>query len=47
MVANGSVMKEGEETGNVKVIRIQPDGVVFSVNEIEGYRPLYQEESKK
>ena len=47
VVANGSVMKEGDEVGNVKVLEIKPDGAVFAVNGVESYKPLYQEETKK
>ena len=47
VIANGSVMREGDETGNVKVLQIQPDGAVISVNGVEGFKPLYQEENKK
>ncbi len=46
VVINGSVLKEGEESGPVKVLRIDPQGALFSVNGLEGYRALY-EESKK
>lgn len=44
VIVNGSVMKEGEENGNVKLVKIKSDGAVFSVNGIEGYKPLYQQE---
>ena len=47
VVANGTVLKEGEEVGNVKVLQIKPEGAVFSVNGMEQYKPLYQEEAKK
>lgn len=47
VVANGSVMKAGEEVGNVKVLEIRPEGAVFSVNGVEAYKPLYQQEEKK
>jgi len=46
VVVNGSVLKEGEEVGNVKVLNIKADGATFSVNGIEAYKPLYQEEKK-
>ena len=47
VVVNGSVLKEGDEVGSVKVLKIQPDGASFSVNGIEAYKPLYQGEVKK
>lgn len=47
VIVNGSVMKEGDEMGNVKVIQIRPDGALFSVNGVESFKPMYQEENKK
>lgn len=47
VVVNGSVMKQGELAGNVQVLKITADGALFSVNGIEGFRSLYQEEVKK
>ncbi len=47
VVANGSVLKEGEEVGNVRVVKIQSDGAVFAVNGIEDFRSMYQEDTKK
>ena len=47
VIANGSVLKEGEEVGNVKVLQIKPEGAAFSVNGVDGYKPLYQGEVKK
>ena len=46
VIANGSVLKEGEELGNVKVIEIRPEGAIFSVNGIEGYKAMYSNENK-
>lgn len=46
LVANGSVMKEGEEVGSVKLLKIEANGGLFSVNGIEGYRALYEETKK-
>lgn len=43
VVVNGSILKEGDEDGNVKVLRIDPKGALFSVNGVEGYRALYEE----
>jgi hypothetical protein len=47
VVVNGSVLKQGEEVGNVKVLEIKPEGAVFSVNGVDVYKPLYQEVNKK
>src|SRR3989338_8509772 len=42
VIVNGSVMREGEEVGAVKVIQIRPDGAVFSVNGMEEFKTMYQ-----
>ena len=47
VVVNGSMMKAGEEVGSVKVLAIRPDGVQFSVNGMEAFKPLYQDRDKK
>ncbi len=46
VIVNGTVLKEKDESGNVKVIEIKPDGAVFTVNGIEGFRPMYQGDRK-
>ncbi len=47
VVMNGSVLREGEEVGNVKVLELRADGVVVSVNGEKVFKPLYQEEKKR
>lgn len=47
LVTNGMVMKEGDEVGNVKLLKIDPNGALFSVNGMEGYKTLYQEKNDK
>jgi hypothetical protein len=47
VIVNGTVLKEKEELGNVKVMEIKPNGATFSVNGVEGFKPLYQEETRK
>ena len=47
VIVNGSVLKEGEDLGNVKVIRIKPEGVALSVNGVEGFKLLYQKEETR
>ncbi len=47
VIVNGSLMKEGEESGNLKVLSIKPNGVLFSINGSEEFRPLYSEEVKQ
>lgn len=46
VILNGTVLREGEEVGNVKVLKLQADGAVITVNGVEGFKPLYQEEKK-
>ena len=46
-VLNGSLLKQGELSGNVKVLDIQPDKVFVSVNGVEGHRALSGSEAQK
>lgn len=46
VVLNGSVMRVGDEVGNVKVLAIKPDGVSVSINGVQQFKPMYQEEAK-
>ena len=41
VIANDSMMKEGEEQGAVKVLKIEAGGALFSVNGIEGFKEQY------
>ena len=45
-VLNGAVLKEGDSLGNAKLIKIEAGGVLVSLNGLEQFRPLYQEEKK-
>ena len=47
IIANDSLLKEGEEQGAVKVLKIEPSGAFFSVNGIEGFKAQYQSEQPK
>ena len=47
IIANGALLKEGEEQGAVKVLKIEADGALFSVNGVEGYKAEYQSEQPK
>jgi len=40
-------LKEGEEQGAVKVLKIESGGALFSVNGIEGFKAQYQSEQPK
>lgn len=44
VVINGSVLREGEELGAVKVIKIKPNGIVVTINGVEAYKEMYQQE---
>ncbi len=44
VIANNTVLKEGEELGNVRVVQIKPSGALFSVNGVEGFKSIYQQE---
>lgn len=47
VVINGSVLKEGEESGSVKVLRIRSDGAWFLINGAQVFKPMYQSETQK
>ena len=47
VVVNGSVMKEGEESGGLRVIQIKADGAWFSINGSKVFKPMYQGDSPK
>jgi hypothetical protein len=47
VVINGSVLREGEELGAVKVLKIKPNGVVVTINGVEAYKEMYQQEQGK
>lgn len=44
VIVNGSVLKEGAEVGNLKVVKVRSDGAVFAVNGIESFRPIFREQ---
>ena len=46
VVINGTVLREGEELGAVKVLKITKDGALFSVNGVEAFKPLYEDTKK-
>ena len=47
VIVNDSLLKEGEEEGAVKVLKVDPGGALLSVNGIEGYKAQYQSEQPK
>lgn len=46
VMVNGSVLREGEESGNVKVVKVLSDGATFLINGVEAYKPTYQEKKE-
>jgi hypothetical protein len=46
VIVNGEVLKLGEGAGNVKVLKIDAKGALFSVNGMETYKQLYQDDLK-
>lgn len=46
VIVNGTVLKEGEEVGALKIVKIDPGGAHISINGSESYIPLYKEEDK-
>lgn len=46
VVINGSVLKEGDEVSGVKVLKIKTDGVTLSLNGVETFKPMYQDDAK-
>ena len=45
VIVNGAILKEGEELGVVKVLEVKPEGARFLINGMEGFKPIYQEDS--
>ena len=45
VIVNGTILKEGEELGSVKVLEIKPEGAKFLINGMTGFKPIYQEDS--
>ena len=47
VIVNGSVLREGEEMGSVKILKVTPEGAEFLVNGVEAFKPVYQEETRE
>lgn len=45
VIVNGAVLKEGEELGSVKVVKVEVNGAHFLINGAEGFKEIYQEDS--
>jgi hypothetical protein len=40
IIVNGVVLKEGESQENVKVLKVEKNGVSFEINELEVFKPF-------
>lgn len=47
VIVSGSVLKEGEEIGKMKILEIRRDGVVISMNGSKVFKPMYKDEEKE
>ena len=47
VIVNGTMLKEGEELGAVKVIKISPAGALFLINGVESFKSLYEDSKSK
>lgn len=47
IIVNGQVLKEGDEKGGVKVLKIDPAGAKFLISGTESYVRLYRDETKQ
>ena len=47
VIANDALLREGEEQGAVKVLKVRPGGVLFSVNGVEAFKNQYQSDQPK
>lgn len=43
-VVNGEIVQEKEVRDNLKVLKIQSDGVLFEINEIQEFKPFGNDE---
>ncbi len=43
-IVNGEIVREGEVWDNVKIVTIQPNGVLFEISEIEQFKPFGQDQ---
>ena len=44
VIVNGTILKEGEELGGVKVVKVNVNGAFFLINDVSGFKEIYQEE---
>lgn len=49
VIVSGTLLKEGETLGGVKVVKVKPEGVLFSIHGVESFKPMYprEEDQKK
>ncbi len=46
VILNGTVLKEGEEIGGIKIKKIEKSGVRLILNNVETFKSLYQDDTK-
>ncbi len=44
VIVNDALLKEGEEQGAVKVLKVEPNRVLFMVNGVQAYKAQYEDE---
>lgn len=44
VIVNGTVLKEGEELGGVKLVKVKVSGAFFLINGVSGFKEIYQEQ---
>ena len=47
VIVSGALLKEGEAIGGVKVVRVKPEGVLFSIHGVESFKPMYLREEER
>lgn len=38
VIVNGAVMKQGQQIGAVKLVKVEPNGAYFSINGVEAFK---------
>lgn len=46
-IVNGAVLREQEESGAVKVLKIKTDGVLFLINGVERFKSIHPDDSNE
>jgi hypothetical protein len=43
-IVNGEIVHEGDVRDNIKVVKIQSNGVLFEINELQQFKPFNKDE---